>query len=1817
MKNVNAFLLCTTLFLWGWQMTAQAQGGATRNEAVAVAVDGTMPQAQILTDGAEQWFSFTGVAGSSYVVSNCGNASLDTEVSIYYESDGGSFAYNDDGCVSGYVYATYLAFTAGSNGTYYIQWRRYMGNSGTGSFDWTLTEVTDNRVCAYAEAVALNTPVTAVTEEYRWYKLAATAGESYGIAGSSSCYFDVYASCSSYPFSSGYDQLVFTAPATQDYYIRFYGYYGSTDWSVTAITDNRVCAYAEAVTLNTPVTAVTGENRWYKLAATAGESYGIAGSSCNFYMYASCGDSYPFRSDYEQLFFTAPTTQDYYIRFYANSGSTDWSVTAITDNRVCAYAEAVTLNTPVTADHANSRSLWYSVNVQAGKWYAVEGDNNSAITVFADCEEQYIAGSSDGTVWFRATGNGAALIRYTNYAGGNVTWKIREVAAADVPNTTCEAARAVTAGQVNILTPELNQFNQYVIPQSYYRLVVEAGHSYEIPAVANDFEVRAVVQTSCFGYYISEDFLSAGLTFTAQEYGEYIIWLYGPSSYPTNPSVNWQVNDLGISTKVCAGAITAALGTDIQTEILTSSSYGTVWYKFPVAAGVAYRILYESNTNYANPSVYEDCQDSSTGFSLSDTSYLFIAETSGYHYVEWEGEANAEIDWRVEAYTPPVQTNTSCAAAETVTAAADFMDPDVTHSAIAPAGQPLWYKFAATAGESYIIYKLEHMDAAVYTACNQSSPVASVSGSEGVSELAYHAAQSGTAYLRFNAEGINAFALLEAAPGIDCTTAIPVALDAAIQTAPPNSQWYSLTAEPGYLYTLTHTITSSPTSYFVFDGCGSNANQLGYGYDGDPLLFSVSSAQTCYIRYENYYGGTTEWSVSRTPVTGNTICSTAALAPLNTSVTTTVANGEIRWFSFFGEAGKAYEISDCGGASFDTELYYSSPCGNLSSQFSSNCNSGHYHQKETVAGENALIYFGWEGYVSSSGNITWTVTETVPDNQLCAFAASVNAGTPVHSILNSGVMRWYRFTPQQGKIYEISSSSSNYATTTYFEIFSGTCGDLSNVAYGSTSVLFQANEPGEYYIRFQGSYMASADYECIWQVREVSDNRFCDNATTVTAGVQVSNTHTAGSALWYVFTAPSAGQYDIAAPTGQLLSLWTGCESNTPVASGMGSLTFTATAGAAYYIQWTASANYEYSYTWSVSQHQAAALTALSVLNYPLSPTFSPQTDTYSVNVPNSASSVTVVAEALTGAAISGQTGAQSLTVGNNTLSVTVTTGAGNKTYHLNVHRAGVSANGNATLSALSAAPGSLAPSFSAAVTAYTVSVPHSTDGITIAATAAHTSATVNGTGQYALNVGSGNLFPVTVIAEDGTQLIYNIAVTRAEPPVTPEILNISVTPATVNLQKGDTRQFSATVTAAGDAAQTVSWSVSGKQSAGTAISASGLLVVASNETASTLTVRATSTFDNTKYGEATVAIPSTPEVLNVAVTPHPVSVQKGTTQQFIPNVTVTGGASEAVSWSVSGKQSAGTSINASGLLTVASDETATTLTVRATSAVNTGKYGEATVTVTSTPVTPTVVSVQVTPSLATIEKGATHQFVVNVAVTGGAAQTVNWSITGKNSPSTSISATGLLTVASDETATTLTVRATSTVNNTKYGIATVSVTAPLSPEIIAVTVTPASVNLEKSETKQFTANVVAIGGASEAVSWSVSGNSSTGTTINASGLLRLGDNETATILTVTATSVFDATKTGSATVTVGLTGVEDRLQKDIALYPNPFTGELHLTGAEGCTLKVFSASGLTVHSQKITSPDETIRTEDLPNGLYFFRLEKDGKSKTIKAVKQ
>lgn len=105
-------------------------------------------------------------------------------------------------------------------------------------------------------------------------------------------------------------------------------------------------------------------------------------------------------------------------------------------------------------------------------------------------------------------------------------------------------------------------------------------------------------------------------------------------------------------------------------------------------------------------------------------------------------------------------------------------------------------------------------------------------------------------------------------------------------------------------------------------------------------------------------------------------------------------------------------------------------------------------------------------------------------------------------------------------------------------------------------------------------------------------------------------------------------------------------------------------------------------------------------------------------------------------------------------------------------------------------------------------------------------------------------------------------------------------------------------------------------------------------------------TFSTSPFANAVIFTDETPAVSAVAVTPSALTMGKGTSTQFAATVTNAGFASTGVTWSISGQQSANTRIDGQGRLYIAQDESATTITVKATSVFDTGKFNTATVTV-------------------------------------------------------------------------------------------------------------------------------------------------------------------------------------------------------------------------------------------------------------------------------
>jgi hypothetical protein len=179
-----------------------------------------------------------------------------------------------------------------------------------------------------------------------------------------------------------------------------------------------------------------------------------------------------------------------------------------------------------------------------------------------------------------------------------------------------------------------------------------------------------------------------------------------------------------------------------------------------------------------------------------------------------------------------------------------------------------------------------------------------------------------------------------------------------------------------------------------------------------------------------------------------------------------------------------------------------------------------------------------------------------------------------------------------------------------------------------------------------------------------------------------------------------------------------------------------------------------------------ATLKALSLGSYALNPAFAAGIIEYTVAVENSVSNVTATAEANDPNATvdNPAAGGKALTVGGNTIAITVTAedGTTEKTYTIRVTRQALS--NDATLTALTLSAGSLSPAFASGTPAYTATVEHIVSSITVSAEPNDPNATVDNPAAAgkALTVGGNNTIAITVTAADGTtKKTYTITVTR------------------------------------------------------------------------------------------------------------------------------------------------------------------------------------------------------------------------------------------------------------------------------------------------------------------------------------------------------------------------------------------------------------------------------------------------------------------------
>jgi hypothetical protein len=392
-------------------------------------------------------------------------------------------------------------------------------------------------------------------------------------------------------------------------------------------------------------------------------------------------------------------------------------------------------------------------------------------------------------------------------------------------------------------------------------------------------------------------------------------------------------------------------------------------------------------------------------------------------------------------------------------------------------------------------------------------------------------------------------------------------------------------------------------------------------------------------------------------------------------------------------------------------------------------------------------------------------------------------------------------------------------------------------------------------------------------------------------------------------------------------------------------------------------------------------------------------------------------------------------------------------------------------------------------------------------------------------------------------------AVTISAPP--PAIV-VTLSATAANVQPGGMQALTATVSNDSQNKGVV-WTVSGSGCTGAACgsvspasSASGVAVTYTAPPAvpapAVVTVTATSVSDGTKSATAMITI-TAPPVISVTVSPATTNVTTQDTQAFTATL-ANDSQNKGVTWTLTGAGCSGATCgsisptsSASGAAITytapASVPTPAMVTLTATSVADGTKSAAATITI--MPVSN--ITVTLAPVLVNVPTQTTQTFTATVA-NDTQNKGVTWQLLGSSCQDTSCGTLSASSSASGVAITytapakvpvpaAVTLRATSVTDTTKTAAATITITSPVPPNV-SVSLTPKRGGITLAQSLDFAATVTNDVNAA-GVSWSAVGGGSF--LAHSPTSATFVPSTTPGVVTVTATSNVDSTKSASATI--------------------------------------------------------------------------------------
>ena len=411
--------------------------GNDSGRATLVSVNTTM-SGDLELHGDVDWFSFSAVADTTYIIDTSLGTLEDSVLTLYDQNGQSEIGFDDDG---GLGLASRLFWTAPSSGTFFVEVRGFGSNIGsyTLSLSDKLPPDDHGNSGASATSIAINSPTAGALDfpgDVDWFSFSASAETEYTLRTTLDTLFDsglrlydqdaltVLAETDAESFSASL--LFWQAPADGVYFVEVSNVFSDTGSYDVEVSDvplvddhGNSANSATAAAVNAEILGeinYAGDPDWFSFVAVADTSYTFSTilstlDDSLLALYDVDGSSLIDEDDdgggnlASRIIWTAPTAGTYYLvvnGFGSNAGRYGLKISEPDDHGDRAQdATPLSINDSIAGEIGNGTDVdWFGFEAVAGTTYTIATSldtlNDSFLTLYDPSGVMVIAEDDDG-----------------------------------------------------------------------------------------------------------------------------------------------------------------------------------------------------------------------------------------------------------------------------------------------------------------------------------------------------------------------------------------------------------------------------------------------------------------------------------------------------------------------------------------------------------------------------------------------------------------------------------------------------------------------------------------------------------------------------------------------------------------------------------------------------------------------------------------------------------------------------------------------------------------------------------------------------------------------------------------------------------------------------------------------------------------------------------------------------------------------------------------------------------------------------------------------------------------------------------------------------------------------------------------------------------------------------------------------------------------------------------------------------------------------------------------------------------------------------